>query len=383
MSTHTAPLSSRGASHNFPLSGPLSVGDLLDRAFRLYRARFLIFLLTAAVFLVPLAVISGLLTGRFISDYFQAFELLTSEATRPGDLFSFLFISYDKFLGVILLYILLTMAANSFVDLALTTQCIESLHNRSLTFEGGIRQGLRRFWPYVGMTIAKWAAIVAATMAVMIPILVSFALLFGGALAGLTLGELGEEAGIISVIGLGVLLICGYALLFTLILAPITYLSARWFVAPAALIAEGLGPLDSLRRSWRLSQGHILRVVGYVVLLYVIMALVLSFPTALFQQIVFVLLPTSALGLATSISTVISSLLSVIGIPFYIGALVLVYYDLRIRGESYDLELRVADLEKQIAQGDKFDVSTPHLPRIVRTSDSEAALSRSDVELRS
>ena len=36
-----------------PLSGPMTVGDLLDRAFRLYRARFSHFLLTAMLFLVP------------------------------------------------------------------------------------------------------------------------------------------------------------------------------------------------------------------------------------------------------------------------------------------------------------------------------------------
>ena len=44
---------------HFPLSGPMSVGDLLDRAFRLYRARFGVFLLTAAIFLGPVGVISA------------------------------------------------------------------------------------------------------------------------------------------------------------------------------------------------------------------------------------------------------------------------------------------------------------------------------------
>ncbi len=354
MSAHSRPFRAE-AQATFPLSGPLRVGDLLDRAFRLYRARFLIFLLTAAVFLVPLSVISGLLTGRFISDYFQTLELLISEGSRPGfDPFASFFANFSGLFAAMLIVSVMALAANGIVTLALTAHCIESLHNRSLAFGEGIRQGLQRFWPYVGMVIAKWAAIVAVTCVAAIPLLGGFlALLLGGALAGITLGETGEASAIVSAIGLGVLLICGYALLFILISAPIIYLSARWFVAPAALIAEGVGPLESLRRSWHLSRGHTLRVLGYTVLLYMIMFLVLSFPAALFQQIVFVLMPTSALGLATSISTVISSLLSVIGIPFYIGAAVLLYYDLRVRGESYDLELRIADLEQQIAQGDE------------------------------
>ena len=44
---------------HFPLSGPMSVGDLLDRAFRLYRARFGVFLLTAAIFFFPAGIISA------------------------------------------------------------------------------------------------------------------------------------------------------------------------------------------------------------------------------------------------------------------------------------------------------------------------------------
>ena len=44
---------------HFPLSGPMSVGGLLARAFRLYWARFGVFLLTAAIFLGPVGVISA------------------------------------------------------------------------------------------------------------------------------------------------------------------------------------------------------------------------------------------------------------------------------------------------------------------------------------
>jgi hypothetical protein len=169
-----------------------------------------------------------------------------------------------------------------------------------------------------------------------------------------------EEFNVISVIGRSALIFCGYALLFILVLAPITYLSARWLVTPAVLIAEGSGPLASLRRSWRLSRGHIRRAMGYVVLLYVIMTLVISFPAALLQQIIFLLRPSGALGLAIGISTVISSLLSIIGTPFYIGAVVLLYYDLRIRGESYDLEMRIAGLEAQAAQDADPESAAPY-----------------------
>ena len=56
----------------------------------------------------------------------------------------------------------------------------------------------------------------------------------------------------------------------------------------------------------------------------------------------------------------ISSLLSIIGTPFYIGAVVLLYYDLRIRGESYDLEMRIAGLEEQAAQDADPESAAPY-----------------------
>ena len=131
-----------GAQSTFPLPGPLSVGDLLDRAFRLYRARFGLFLLTAAIFLIPVAVISGLFMGSFISSYMQAAELLLNEAIDPGfDPFSYFSDNFGGYFGGMLLLGLLSIAANSIVTLSLTAQCIETLHGRSMTLAEGIRRG--------------------------------------------------------------------------------------------------------------------------------------------------------------------------------------------------------------------------------------------------
>ena len=228
----------------FPLTGPLSVGDLLDRAFRLYRARFGVFLLTAAIFLFP----------------------------------------------------------------------IERLFNR------------------VGFDMLDFL------------------------LDGLRSDLLDDSSGAgttnsVSSLGMDLLAYFIAALLAILTSAPSYYLYARWLVAPAALLAEGLGPISSLRRSWQLSRGHIWRMIGYTVLLYLLVRLFNSLPMNLFQMILSVFLPDLNLGLQTGVVTAVQSTLFAVSTPFYIGAVVLLYYDLRIRGESYDLELRVADLEKQAGQG--------------------------------
>ena len=305
----------------FPLSGPLSVGDLLDRAFRLYRARFGVFLLTAAIFRAPEGIIFVFFAGE----------------TTAG-----------------LLATLMVLPASAIASLALTAQSIEALHGGSVTTRKGIRRGLRRFWPYVGMIVVMWAAILAATVAAMIPFVIGMFVLnslFGNALSN-ALNLLGGDGttDIGSVPGTIGLIICGFVPLGILVLAPPVYLYARWLAAPAALLAEGTGPMDSLRRSWRLSEGNVRRIVGYVILLGLLVIILPALIEDALEWIIEIILPTNTFELMMGWSSAFSSFFLIIGTPFYIAAVVLLYYDLRIRGESYDLELRVADLEDQVTQ---------------------------------
>ena len=325
----------------FPLTGPLSVGDLLDRAFRLYRARFGVFLLTAAIFLFPAGVISAyvLMSVRDFSLPFLVPWAILS--TVEGQL-----LSITDYLVVLALVI-----ANGFVTLALSVQSIEMLHSRSLTVGKSIHRGSRRLWPYMGMTIATWAVLLIVTAIALFFTIAGYDVLdflWDGLLTDLLDGRLNAETtNSVSSLGLNLLQLLVYVILVILLIAPSVYLFARWQVAPAALIAEGLGPIGSLRRSWQLSRGHTWRMIGYATLLFLLIRLFFFLPTILLEMIFVVLLPDSYLGLKTGVVTAVHSAFSAVSVPIYIGAVVLLYYDLRIRGENYDLELRVADLEEQ------------------------------------
>ncbi len=352
------PLPQAGTGSPLALTGPLSVGDLLDRAFRLYRARFGLFLLTGAVLLVPIAIISGIFLGQFFSNYMQTFGMLMREPSGPEfDPFATFPDVFGGF-AVAMLLSLLSAAASAIVNLSLTGQAVEALHGGSLPLIAGLRRGLRRFLPYVGMMIVQYAAIVAASIVVLVPLflLAGIAVAVGGALFGGDQLESGGPGGILAAVGMAGLVICGYALAFVLILIPTLYLSARWLVAPTVLVAEGIGPIDALRRSWHLSQGNVLRMVGYLVLIYILMALFMSVPVGALQWAILMLMPTAALELAMSLPTALTFLISVFGLPFYVAAIVLLYYDLRIRGESYDLELRLADLEERVSRDAERDM---------------------------
>src|SRR5690606_22645735 len=103
------------------------------------------------------------------------------------------------------------------------------------------------------------------------------------------------------------------------------------------IIAEQLGPIASLQRSWELTQRGVWRIIGYVVLLGVLNMFVLASPVWLIQLLLS-LVPLPA-EVFLGISTAAGSIISIIWQPLYAIAIVLLYYDLRVRHESYDLTL--------------------------------------------
>ncbi|HRJ43270.1 MAG TPA: glycerophosphoryl diester phosphodiesterase membrane domain-containing protein, partial [Caldilineaceae bacterium] len=322
---------------------------------RLYRARFGPFLGTAALFLVPMSVLSGLLTGTFITDYMDALTALgTGGGSPPEDAIFQAFGGVMSFGAGMFLLSILSLVLNGIVTLALTGQSIGALHGESLPVKEAVRRALSRFWPFVRISILQGLAFIGATVAILIPlfILLFLAVLIGGAI-GLSLDSLGGSGGFVAVMGLGLLVLCGYIAALLLTVLPTVYLSARWVVAIPALVNEQLGARDSLRRSWALTAGGVWRAGGYVLLLWLVGALVIGLPVGLFQQVLLLVLPASAMGLATSIGTATSSLFSVLWVPFNSVALVLLYYDLRVRKESYDLELRIDQLAAETEQTDR------------------------------
>ena len=323
-------------------AGPLTPGDLLDRAFRLYRSRLGLFLLTGAVLFIPLALLSGFFLEPLFAGYMLPFEVLPQEpAGTEFDPLVPLSGLFGDFAAVILLVLLLA-AAGAVVYLSLTAQAVATLRGGPLPLIAGLRRGANRFLPYVGMAVVQFAAIAAVAVVVLAPlVLVGIALLAVGSVdaSGAPLeGARAGEGGIFAAVGIAGLAVCGYGLAFLLVLTPIVYLSARWFVAPAVLVVEGAGPIEALRRSWRLSRDNVLRMVGYLVALYILEMIFMAVPLAALQfAIVLMMPPPAASALMMSLPTISSSLISVIFLPFFVAAVVLLYYDLRIRGNGYAL----------------------------------------------
>ena len=128
------------------------------------------------------------------------------------------------------------------------------------------------------------------------------------------------------------------ALLPTLVCFPVTvWIFVRWVVAVPALLAEGIGPVRALRRSWHLTRGHWWRVFGILLVVY-LLAYVASSVLGLFALPLAILVPfvpnTVRAAIALTVTTVASSLVT----PIQYLCVVLLYFDLRVRKESFDLD---------------------------------------------
>jgi hypothetical protein len=330
-----------------PISKPLGLGDLLDRAFRLYRKRLGTLLLIAAILLVPWGIISGLATGRFMTSYMDALSSMIASPETPPTRF---LPEIGSSLVSIMLISLASVVVTGITQLALVSQVVASLHGQTLSVQESLSRGWRRIWAFLGMIIARYFVIAVATMVTVIPVFIILFVVFAGStMLGVSDNSVGS---VLAGIGFAILLLLMYLALIVLFLAPAIYLSARWLVDVPSFIAESLGPIEALRRSWNLTRGHVWRVIGYSILLALISLLVIGLPIGVIQQIMIFVLPPSMLGFTTTIATALSSVVNVLWLPFNVAAVVLLYYDLRIRREGYDLSLRVAQLEQDLQSPD-------------------------------
>jgi len=327
-----------------PVPGPLGIGDLLDRAFRLFRARLWRLLLATALFLVPLGLLSGLLVGQFATSYF---DLLGAGASRRASSARMeqVVASTLGFYSVVVLLALLAVPVGGLAMLTVTDLANEALHGRPGALGASVRRGLRRLPAYVGMVFLQGLAIAGASLLVLIP----FVIVVGLIIAAFALTGAAGRPNPAAVAGIVILALLAYLALLALLALPAVYLLTRWLVAVPALLVEGIGPVAALGRSWRLTRRNIWRCLGFNVLLFILGLLIAGLPLLIVQQALIVLAGPSNLGWLAGFSSGIGQIGNVLWLPLQMAATLVLYYDLRVRQESYDLALRVAQLERQAA----------------------------------
>ncbi len=255
---------------------PLGLGELLDAAIRIYRAKARTLLLAVIVPVVPASILSALLIWSSIPKI--GTDPVTGLTTFEGGNVAMLIAAAAI---VAVLFVVATSMA--------TAACYRSI---STAYVGGdvdwkesLRFGFRRVLPVIGLSF-----------------LVAF---------------------------------CSYGGLI-LCIVPGVMAWTFFSVAMPALLVEGQGVVGAMRRSSQLVRGSFWRVLGILLVSYLLVA---ALQYAISIPINLVTVAVNSPVLSASLQVLVSIISLVIAQPFTAAMTMALYVDLRVRKEGFDLVL--------------------------------------------
>ena len=198
-----------------------------------------------------------------------------------------------------------------FIELAMIA-AISSLYlGKGITVRNSFSIGVKRYWTRIGVNLLIGSAMIPA---IFLFILLSFV---------------------------------GINLLGLIVFIPIVaYLSTRWSLAAPILILETGEAVESMKRSWALTEGCFWHVFG-TSFTAGLLAQLLSVLPSIFINYLLEQIQAVPPKLILIVPIVVEQLAAVIAYPLIIGVTVSIYYDLRIRKEGFDL-MFMADAQSEL-----------------------------------
>lgn len=271
----------------YPPQRPLSVGEILDLSFRIYRATLLrcLLLATLGVLAGQLTNVYGLARGRGLQGFVQSIQ---GGAHDP--------VFWLAYLLAIVLSLVLYAAV-------LLRQRAVIGGNRG---DGEVAAAVRR----TPAMLALLVLMVLTGAACFVPVLLSSSM-------------------------------AGRAGLVLLLLIPLSYVLIALSCAFTVLLLEQAGPVASYVRSWRLTYGSFWRL-SLVYLVAVIVLLALTGVLGVVSAFIAGLFGHGDVVLVAATAGVIIIAISALTTPFYTAVALAVYGDLVARKEGTDLEQRIS-----------------------------------------
>lgn len=255
-----------------PQLRPLSIGEILDAGFRLFRHRFGTLVLCVLVPIVPLYVLGTFIVGSTDPNAFDINAPASSGGTAA--------------VGQLLDRLLASVAAALAVAACFKAISAAYLGERA-TVGDSLRYALGRLLP-----------LFVAYIALVFVLLLSFVAL----------------------------------------IIPFFFMAVRLSMVLPAVICDKAGPFAAFRRSWQLTSGHWWRLFGTLV---VVALLMIVLTLALGLVLGGVLLGSESLGEVAfaALATLVDVLIAAVTFPIWAAVLTVIYYDLRVRNEGFDLQL--------------------------------------------
>jgi hypothetical protein len=294
--------------------GPMRLGHILDGAFRLYRMRFGTFLVVVALVALPY---QALVLAMTLSSLEPVMVLPGLTIQQPAAWVSFVSLPI-QFL---------------FVAPFLTATVVKAAAETILGHASTVGSTLRAALPKLHSILWVTALVGLAGVVLYLPGIV---LILAGAFA---------SPPNVSALGLGLILLLA-------VISPALILFARFSFAPAVVMVEDLHGIAALRRSWQLVRGLTKKVLGTNVVAGLMVG-VLPFIVGLIFLVIAIMSLRDASGTGGlgpgfyGARQAVYALIAILTTPFITLVGVLLYFDARVRKESFDLTL----MAKQIGTG--------------------------------
>ena len=293
-----------------PTLRPMSVADVVDEIFRLYRRNPALLFGVSAVIWLPASI------ALFVFQFVTFHDLPTLDNPRVTVTPAQLADSVAALLAALAIAFLVGVVAGPLLLGAITDAVSARYLGRPVTITSSVR---RAFACYLRIIAAFVIVVLAATVS-------SLAIALVGSVAAAAVGG-------IAALALVFLAITGAIVAFV-------WIVTTWTLTGQAIVIENAGVFAALSRSRALVSGSRWRVLGLNSLLYLIQFVLFTVPSAAVALITTPL--PSPLGPA--ISQVVTALAQIAYFPIQLGTLTLLYYDLRVRKEAFDLSLAAEQL---------------------------------------
>lgn len=287
---------------SIPFFRPMTLGEILDQAIRLYRRNFIRFIGIIALPYIPLTLLQTGLT------YLSTNSLVDFRPNPSSSPFLFPGAYWAGLIGLILVGFLDFILVRGVAAAALTRAVADSYTGQEVDIVGSYGK--------IGST---WKTLLGAL------------LLFG-------LITLAVFIGAVLIPCVGWFFGLGIFIFLSLVAGPL--------IAPIVVL-ERQGVNTSLRRAWDLARSRFWWLLGFALILSLFAQLLITGPTYIINMILqFVFASQGNLQAAIVWRTVIQVLVQMLGgllyFPLQLCAMTVVYFDLRVRAEGLDLALQAA-----------------------------------------
>lgn len=294
---------------------PMNLGEILDRTFEIYRNQFLLFFGIAALPALAILAIHAADNAWLHSNQ------LVHTYNRGGA------VLWNSVVG--LAYYHISGFFNFLVMPAAVRSCSKAIFGDRTSLVSALRFAATRWRSYISIAILKLLA------ELVIPEVLVLGLMLGMAFAEDKLGLLNGHPGI------PVVLVLLSPVLIVAFLFP--WLGACLALAYPVAVLEHLTGVKALRRSWKLSRGGRLRI-AFTWLSLIAMTSIVAFSLQLLNRWLAFAIYTAThlrfygLHFYYGVAYLLNALVAAGVGPVFPIAVVLFYYDQRVRREAFDLE---------------------------------------------